>query len=84
LRFGNVWEQSRPEYSIPVHLYGKAICDAAGYNYTWTDTKVVYAVAYDMPVPGYGKNAMTNTMRLWSVKSPKDFDLGYCKYLCKA
>lgn len=77
LRFGNVWEHSRPEYSIPVHLYGRTICDASGHNYTWTDTKVVYAVAYDMPVPGYGQHAMTNTMRLWSVKSPKDFDLEY-------
>lgn len=37
-----------------------------------------------MPVPGYGKDSMTNTMRLWSVKSPKDFDLGYCKCLCKS
>ena len=79
LRFGNVWEHARPEYSMPVHLYGRTICDASGYNYTWIDTKVVYAVAYDMPVPGYGKNSTTNTMRLWSVKSPKDFDLAYCK-----
>ncbi|XP_066933532.1 glycogen phosphorylase-like [Clytia hemisphaerica] len=77
LRFGNVWEHARPEYSMPIHLYGRTICDASGYNYTWIDTKVVYAVAYDMPVPGYGKNSTTNTMRLWSVKSPKDFDLGY-------
>ena len=55
------------------------MCDAEGFNYTWYDTKIVYAVAYDMPVPGYGKDSVCNTMRMWSAKSPKGFDLGYCK-----
>lgn len=75
-----MWEHARPEYSIPVHLYGKVMCDAEGFNYTWYDTKIVYAVAYDMPVPGYGKNSVCNTMRFWSAKSSKGFDLDYCKW----
>lgn len=31
---------------------------------------------YDNPVPGYGNNVV-NTLRLWSAKSPVDFDLKY-------
>lgn len=77
LRFGNPWEHARPEYSLPVHFYGKTMCDAEGFNYTWFDSQVVYAVAYDIPVPGYGKNSVCNTMRFWSAKSPKGFDLDY-------
>ena len=55
------------------------MCDREGHNYTWYDTKVVYAVAYDIPVPGYGKNSVCNTMRFWSAKPAKAFDLDYCK-----
>ncbi|XP_065661767.1 glycogen phosphorylase isoform X2 [Hydra vulgaris] len=77
LRFGNHWEHSRAEYSLPVHFYGKVSCDKDGFQYTWHDTKVVNAIAYDIPVPGYGKDTVCNTMRFWSAKSSKDFDLNY-------
>ena len=82
LKYGNPWEKSRPEYTVPVHFYGKAVCDKEGYNYTWVDTEEVHAIAHDIPVPGYG-NKVVNTIRLWSAKSPKDFDLSYCKYSSK-
>ena len=72
LRFGNCWELPRPEYTIPVHFYGRAEIDG------WKDTQVVNAQAYDYPIPGY-KNDTVNTMRLWSAKSPNSFDLSYCK-----
>lgn len=39
LRFGNPWERSRPEYSIPVHFGGKVVQTDDGYN-KWIDTKV--------------------------------------------
>ena len=39
----------------------------------------MYACAYDIPVPGYGPNAVCNTMRFWSAKSTNEFDLNYCK-----
>lgn len=33
---------------------------------------------YDSPVPGYGNNVV-NTLRLWSAKSPVEFNLKFCK-----
>lgn len=33
---------------------------------------------YDSPIPGYGNNVV-NTMRLWSAKSPVDFNLKFCE-----
>ena len=35
---------------------------------------------YDSPIPGY-KNNVVNTMRLWSAKSPHNFNLKFCKYI---
>lgn len=40
----------------------------------WIDTSTVLAVPYDNPVPGY-KNNVVNTLRLWSAKSPVNFEL---------
>lgn len=34
---------------------------------------------YDNPIPGYNNNVV-NTLRLWSAKSPVDFNLKFCKY----
>jgi len=34
---------------------------------------------YDSPIPGY-KNNVVNTLRLWSAKSPTEFNLKFCKY----
>ena len=31
---------------------------------------------YDSPIPGYGNNVV-NTLRLWSAKSPCNFNLGF-------
>eukprot|EP00112_Aurelia_sp_Birch-Aquarium-sp1_P004041 Seg1457.1 transcript_id=Seg1457.1/GoldUCD/mRNA.D3Y31 product="Glycogen phosphorylase" protein_id=Seg1457.1/GoldUCD/D3Y31 len=76
LKHGNPWEKSRPEYTVPVHFYGKVNCDKEGYNCEWVDTEVVHAIAHDVPVAGFG-NKVVNTIRLWSAKSPKDFDLSY-------
>jgi len=76
LKYGNPWEKSRPEYTIPVHFYGRVVCDDQGFNYQWVDTEEVHATAHDIPVAGY-ENKVVNTIRLWSAKSPKDFDLSY-------
>lgn len=75
LRFGNPWEKARPEYTLPVHLYGRTIVDEEGRT-KWVDTKVIYAMPYDSPVPGYANNTV-NTMRLWSAKAPTSFDLRF-------
>jgi hypothetical protein len=39
LRFGNPWERSRPEFSIPVHFGGRVVTSDDGYH-KWIDTKV--------------------------------------------
>uniref|UniRef100_A0A8D0X354 Alpha-1,4 glucan phosphorylase n=1 Tax=Sus scrofa TaxID=9823 RepID=A0A8D0X354_PIG len=72
LRYGNTWEKARPEYTLPVHFYGRVEHSAEGVR--WLDTQVVLAMPYDTPVPGY-KNDTVNTMRLWSAKAPNDFKL---------
>merc|ERR1740131_249016 len=74
LRFGNPWEKCRAEYMIPVNFYGRVVDTPTGKD--WVDTQVVYAMPYDSPVPGY-KNNVVNTMRLWSAKSPCNFDLKF-------
>ena len=80
LLFPNPWEKARPEYMIPVHFYGRVERDAEGKNHRWVDTKVVNAMPYDQPIPGYGNNTC-NTMRLWAAKSPNSFDLSYCELI---
>jgi len=40
------------------------------------DTDNVIAMAYDIPIPGYG-NRTANNLRLWSAKSTREFDLDY-------
>ncbi len=72
LRYGNPWEIPRPEYQIPVYLYGRVV-EQNGKS-KWIDTKVfdihfiskekikiiiiqvIMAMPYDTPVPGYNNN----------------------------
>lgn len=74
LRFGNPWEKARPEYTLPIHFYGRVIEEHG--QHKWIDSQLVYAVPYDSPVPGYQNNRV-NTMRLWSAKSPNSFNLRF-------
>jgi starch phosphorylase len=79
LRYGNPWEFGRKEHLHPIKFYGNVITrhDEKGNEYScWVDTEDVMAMAYDVPVPGYG-NDVVNTMRLWSAKSTRDFDLHF-------
>jgi len=73
LRHGNPWEKARPEYTVPVHFYGKVVFTPEGAR-KWVNTEVVLAMPYDNPIPGYG-NDVCNTLRLWSAKSPISFNL---------
>jgi starch phosphorylase len=77
LRYENPWEIARPEYLYPVRFYGRVheYVDSAGrLRHDWTDAQAVMAMAYDTPIPGFG-NQTVNTLRLWSAKSSRDFDL---------
>jgi len=73
LRYGNPWEKSRPEFTVPVNFYGKVIFTPEG-GRKWVNTQVVLALPYDNPIPGFGNNVV-NTLRLWSAKSPQSFNL---------
>ncbi|RZC37387.1 hypothetical protein BDFB_011167, partial [Asbolus verrucosus] len=74
LRFGNPWEKARPEYMLPVNFYGNVIDTPKGKK--WVNTQVIFALPYDNPIPGYNNNVV-NTLRLWSAKSPVDFNLKF-------
>ena len=78
LRYGNPWEFDRQEHLHQIKFNGRieSYCDERGdTRYRWVDTTDVMALAYDFPIPGYG-NQTVNTMRLWSAKSTRDFELG--------
>ena len=82
LRYGNPWEIPRAEYLYPVQFYGRVnqyIDEAGKLRTQWLDSQQVMAMAYDTPVPGYMNNTV-NTMRLWSAKSSREFDLNYFNY----
>jgi starch phosphorylase len=78
LRYRNPWELDRQEHLHPVKFYGRVVeVKIAGKaRHEWVDTEDVMAMAHDIPVPGYG-TATVNTMRLWSAKSTRDFNLKY-------
>jgi starch phosphorylase len=79
LRHDNPWEFSRKEHLHHIRFYGRVVSerDESGNEIKcWTDTEDVMAMAYDIPVPGYGNNVV-NTMRLWSAKSSREFDLHF-------
>lgn len=75
--YENPWERSRPEYSFPVHFYGRVTNTVMGRQ--WVDTQVIYALPHDYPIVGY-KNNVVNTLRLWSAKSTNGFKLKFCKH----
>ena len=77
LRYGNPWEIQRPDAIFPVRFHGRTQghFDADGrYRVEWLDTQDVWAMAYDTPIAGY-RNGTVNTLRLWSAKSSREFDL---------
>ncbi len=77
LREGFPWEIERIEYSQTVKFGGRSylVNDPNGEtHYEWVDTNDVFAIPYDVPVPGY-RNGIVNTLRLWSAAATDAFDL---------
>ncbi len=76
LRYGNIWEFQRPEAHYNIRFYGHVVkypedgCQAQ----RWIDAEHVVAMAYDVPVPGYGTETVNN-LRLWAAKAAREFDL---------
>lgn len=79
LRYRNPWEMDRQEHLHPVKFYGRVVTTTnreGRTEHNWVDTEEVMAMAYDTPIPGY-RNTTVNTMRLWSAKSSREFDLKF-------
>lgn len=77
LRYPNIWEFQRPESTYTVNFYGNVLEfeTEQGIKSHWVDAEKVIAMAYDLPIPGYGTETVNN-LRLWSAKAAKEFDLG--------
>jgi starch phosphorylase len=76
LRFGNPWENVRPELAYEVKLGGhtEAWTDEQGrYRVRWVPQHVVQGVAYETPILGYRVNTC-NRMRLWKAEAVESFD----------
>ena len=75
LIYGNPWELERFDLSVPVSFGGRVetVSDNGKTVHRWVDTETIIGVAYDTPVVGYGGRTV-NTLRLWSSRSPKEFD----------
>ncbi len=79
LRYGSVWEVAQPEHLFPVFLGGHVTeekNDDHRSHVHWHHNETVMAMAYDYLVPGY-RNDYVNTLRLWSAKASREFDLRY-------
>lgn len=72
------WRNS-PEL-LQISLWGNCIFSNLIERINGLFSKVVFALPYDNPIPGYGNNVV-NTLRLWSAKSPVEFNLKFCKCL---
>lgn len=73
----NPWEFPRHDITVDIQFYGrvKNYQDESGkIVHSWEDGETVQAVAFDVPIPGYGTKT-TNNLRLWSSKaSSGEFD----------
>ncbi|MBU1055887.1 MAG: glycogen/starch/alpha-glucan phosphorylase [Proteobacteria bacterium] len=82
LKYTNPWEIARPEYSFTVKFYGKIkqiILPDGKLKTEWIDTNDLIGIAYDTPISGYANNTV-NTLRLWSARASKEFDLQYFQH----
>ena len=76
LREGNPWDLLRRSLTYRVQFYGKTETFSKGngeLGFKWVNTENVFAVAYDVPVPGY-KSQTVNNLRLWQAKAAIDFE----------
>ncbi len=77
LELGNPWEFPHPEAAVTVNFGGhtETSTDETGVERTrWLPDWNVVGVPYNYMVPGY-LNGRVNTLRLWSARATKAFDL---------
>jgi starch phosphorylase len=70
----HAWEFKRPDARFPIGFGGEVVA-GKGDSATWRPAETVVAAAYDTPVPGW-KGQWVNTLRLWSAKPTRAFELG--------
>ncbi len=78
LRYGCAWEVPRPEYIVPVQLYGRTehVRDQHGQlRVRWVDSRHAMGMPYDVPIAGYGPSGAVNTLRLWRARAAQELDL---------
>lgn len=76
-KYGTPWSIKRIDRVFEVKFGGQIEIhkDEVGKEYfKRVNTENVLAVAYDIPIIGYG-NGVVNTLRLWEARSPEGFDL---------
>ncbi|CAO3653046.1 unnamed protein product [Cunninghamella echinulata] len=72
----NPWEFHREDVNYQIRFYGYVatkINDAGKTRLSWEGGETVTAVAYDMPIPGFGTNGCGN-LRLWDSQPQNLFD----------
>ena len=77
LKFGCPWEMVRPEYAVPVKVYGRierVPAIGGGTKVVWRDWQLFEGVPYDIPVIGFSVNTV-NVLRLWSSRATENFRL---------
>jgi len=74
LKFGYPWEMVRPEYAVPVKVYGRLEYVGHARKPVWKDWQLFEGVPYDIPVMGFGVNTV-NVLRLWSSRATETFRL---------
>ncbi len=77
LKFGSPWEMVRPEYRVPVLLFGrveKARKPNGVEKQIWLDWQMIEGLPFDVPVIGYGCNSV-NILRLWCSRASEGFRL---------
>ncbi len=76
LHYGNPWEIKKPDISYEIGFGGHTETfhdDQGRYRVRWVPARMVNAVAYDTPIPGYRVNTV-NLLRLWSAEAVDSFD----------
>ena len=76
MKYGNPWEMVRPEYTVPVIVYGRLeeVHDHGRRKSVWVDWQMLEGVPFDIPVIGQGVNTV-NILRLWSSRATEGFRL---------
>lgn len=74
LKLGNPWEIMRRNLIFKVKFYGRVVQDSSNHlKFNWIETQDVNALAYDIPIPGYGTSTVNN-LRLWEAKATSSFN----------